>query len=314
MTLIEGAQTAVRTCLGVKKRENVLIITDPERRNIAEALFGASREVGAEVMAVQMMPRTRHGEEPPRIIAKIMKRADVIFMPTTYSLTHTQARKAANRSGARIASMPGITTDMMSNGGMTADFKEIARTIRRLSKVVKNTKKVHITTELGTDLTLSLAGRKWITDDTGICHKKGTFTNLPAGEIFIAPKEGTANGTLVIDGAFLEKVEPPARATIKDGNAVEIIRALKVRNMLDEVGKKGRNVAEFGIGMNPASKIIGNILEDEKKLGTIHIAFGDNSTFGGAVKCGVHIDGIILKPTVVLDNKRTILDKGELKV
>jgi leucyl aminopeptidase (aminopeptidase T) len=312
MTLIEGAKTAVLTCMGVKKREVVLIITDPERRNIAESLFAANKDVGANVMIIQMEPRTRHGEEPPRIIADAMKKADVIFAPTTFSLSHTQARKKASRSGARIASMPGITTEMMSTGGMTADFNKMARTIKRLSKIVKNTKSAHITTEAGTDLKLSLEGRKWITDDTGICYKKGSFTNLPAGEIFIAPKEGTANGTLVIDGAFQEKLDTPARIVIKNGAAVDIIRALKVRNILDEVGKKGRNVAEFGIGMNPAAKIIGNVLEDEKKLGTIHIAFGDNSPYGGNVKCGVHIDGIILKPTVVLDDKKTILDKGEL--
>ena len=71
---------------------------------------------------------------------------------------------------------------------------------------------------------------------------------------------------------------------------------------------------EFGIGMNPASKIIGNVLEDEKKLGTVHVAFGDNSTFGGNVKCGIHIDGIILKPTVVINDEKTILEKGELTV
>ena len=265
MTLIEGAKTAVLTCMGVKKREVVLIVTDPERRNIAESLFAANKDVGAKVMIIQMQPRTRHGEEPPRIIADAMKKADVIFAPTTFSLSHTQARKKASRSGARIASMPGITTEMMSTGGMTADFNKMARTIKRLSKVVKNTKSAHITTEAGTDLKLSLEGRKWITDDTGICHKKGTFTNLPAGEIFIAPKEGTANGTLVIDGAFKEKLDTPARIVVKNGLAVDIIRALKVRNILDEVGKRGRNVAEFGIGMNPAAKIIGNVLEDEKK-------------------------------------------------
>jgi leucyl aminopeptidase (aminopeptidase T) len=314
MTLMDGAKTAVETCMGVKKREVVLIITDPERRNIAEALFAANQNVGANVMVIQMQPRSRHGEEPPQIVASAMKKADVIFAPTSYSLSHTQARKKANRSGARIATMPGITTDMMSNGGMTADFKKIARTMKRVAKIVKNTKKAQITTEAGTDLTLSLEGRKWIVDDTGICHKKGTFTNLPAGEIFIAPKEGTAEGTLVIDGAFQEKLDTPARIVVKEGMAVDIIRALKVRNILDEVGKKGRNVAEFGIGMNPNSKIIGNVLEDEKKLGTIHIAFGDNSTYGGNVKCGVHIDGIILKPTVIFDDKKTILEKGELVV
>lgn len=314
MTLMDGAKIAVETCMNVKKREVVLIITDPERRSIAEALYAANQAVGARVLMIQMQPRSRHGEEPLEIVAEAMKKADVIFAPTTYSLSHTQARKKANRAGARIATMPGITTDMMSTGGMTADFNKIARTMKRLSKILKNTKMVHITTEPGTDLTLSTEGRKWITDDNGICHKKGSFTNLPAGEIFIAPKEGTANGVVVIDGAFQEKLETPARVTIKDGMAVDIIRALKIRNMLDEVGKKGRNVAEFGIGMNPAAKIIGNVLEDEKKLGTIHIAFGDNSTYGGNVKCGVHIDGIVLKPTVVLDKKTTILDNGELVV
>jgi leucyl aminopeptidase (aminopeptidase T) len=63
--------------------------------------------------------------------------------------------------------------------------------------------------------------------------------------------------------------------------------------------------------MNPMSKIIGNILEDQKALGTVHFGFGDNSTFGGEVKCDIHVDGMVLKPNVLIDGKE-IIKKGKI--
>jgi leucyl aminopeptidase (aminopeptidase T) len=310
---MDGARIAINNCMAIKKRESVLIITDPERHNIAQGLFDAVTEVGSEVILMSMKPRTRHGEEPPFIIAEAMKRVSAILAPTTFSLTHTQARKAATRYGARIATMPGITTEMMSRGGMTANFRQIARSIARVHRKIRGGKEVHITTELGTDLTMSLTGRRWVTEDDGLCHKKGSYTNLPAGEIFIPPLEGTTNGSLIIDGAFINRVEKPVRVKIVDGYATEIVNALEIKNQLSSVGKHAFNVAELGIGMNPKSKLMGNILEDEKMLGTIHIAFGDNSTFGGKIQCGIHLDGIVMKPTLTIDN-RVILENGELKV
>jgi len=311
MTLIDGARTAIKWCLRVKPRERVLIITDPEKKQIGEALFKAAEEQRAEAMCLKMLPRKKHGEEPPELVAEAMKHADVIIAPTTYSLSHTQARKAANKKGARIATMPGMTIPMMSKGGMTADFKAIEKKAEKIHKVIRRGKEVHITTALGTDLRFSIKGRKWI-KDTGILNTRGAFGNLPAGEIFIPPLEGTSEGVLFVDGSFLEKVTKPARIDIKDGFATKITNAQLVKKSLDSVGQKGRNVAEFGIGLNPAAKIIGNVLEDEKVLGTIHIAFGDNSTFGGKTQAGVHIDGIVKKPTVVVDDI-TLLDKGNLK-
>jgi leucyl aminopeptidase (aminopeptidase T) len=313
ISLIDGARIAINNCLGVKKRESVLIITDPARDNIAHALFEAAEEKGAEPVLMSMKPRTRHGEEPPSIVAMAMKRANVILAPTTFSITHTQARKAATRLGVRIATMPGITTEMMSKGGMTANFRKIARNISRLHRKIRGAKEAHITTELGTDLTLSLKGRRWVTEDNGLCYKKGSYTNLPAGEIFIPPLEDTANGTLIIDGAFVDKVEKPVRVKIENGFATEIVNAVDIRNELANVGKLAFNIAELGIGMNPKSRLIGNILEDEKILGTIHIAFGDNSTFGGKVQCGINISGIVMKPTLTIDNK-VILEEGILKL
>lgn len=308
--LIEGAKTAVKTCMNVKKGETVLIITDTEKERIGNALFQESSKI-TETILLKMLPRTRHGEEPPFPIAEIMKTVDVIFAPTKYSLSHTQARKIANKN-SRIATLPGITEDMFSSGGMTANFRDVEKAVKKLHKKIQNSKEVKITTKLGTDLTIITEGREWIADDTGICHKKGDFTNLPAGELFIAPVENKANGILFIDGAFGSKLEKEVKVIIENGFAKEFFGGEDIVKELDKRGKVGRNIAELGIGMNPNAKIIGNILEDEKVLGTCHIAFGDNSTFGGKTKAGIHIDGIVKKPTIVVDGK-TIMEDGGLK-
>jgi leucyl aminopeptidase (aminopeptidase T) len=312
MALIDGARTAIYTCMGVKKGEVVLILTDTEKEVIGEALYEMAKEAKAEAILVRMLPRTRHGEEPPRTIAEMMRHADVIVAPTQYSVTHTQARKRANRAGARIATMPGIIPKMMSSGGMTADFKEVEKGIKRLARVLEGTKTIRIITEIGTDLEVSVEGRKWF-KDTGICHKKGEFMNLPAGEVFIAPKEGTANGKLIIDGAFWEILDNPVAIDVKDGYAKRIVGTKEIAKQISKRGKEGRNVAEVGIGMNPKAKIIGNVLEDEKVMGTVHVALGDNSTFGGRCRAGIHVDGILKKPTLLVDDL-PIMEDGKLKV
>ena len=310
MALIDGAKTAVNTCLGVKKGEVVLIVTDTEKESIGRVLFEVAQEAKAEALLVTMEPRSRHGEEPPKTIAEMMRYADVIIAPTAFSLTHTQARKRANRAGARIATMPGIITKMMSSGGMTADFKEVRKGVNKLAKKLDGAKTVNILTKAGTDFQVSVEGRKWFRD-TGICHKNGEFMNLPAGEVFIAPKEGTAQGKVVIDGAFWDILEEPVTLDVKDGLAKRISGSKEIAKQVSKQGKEARNIAEVGIGMNPKAKIIGNVLEDEKVMGTVHVALGDNSTFGGKVKAGIHVDGIIKNPTFIADDK-VLMEDGKL--
>jgi aminopeptidase len=311
MALIDGARTAIYTCMGVKKGEFVLILTDTEKEAIGEALFEMAQEARAEAFIVKMLPRKRHGEEPPKPIAEMMRNADVVIAPTQFSVTHTQARKRANRAGARIATMPGIITKMMSSGGMTADFKVMEKGVKRLARILEGTKTIKIITEVGTDLEVSVEGRKWY-KDTGICHKRGEFMNLPAGEVFIAPKEGTANGKLIIDGAFWEILDNPVSIDVKKGYAHRITGTKEIAKQISRRGKEGRNIAEVGIGMNPKAKIIGNVLEDEKVMGTVHVALGDNSTFGGKCRAGIHIDGIIKNPTLLADDL-PIMENGKLK-
>jgi len=313
MTIEDGARNTIFTCLGVKKGERVLILVDSEKKKIGEAFFVAAVDSGAEAVMVKIMPSTRHGEEPPAPVAKLMTEFNAVAIATKYSMTHTQARRKATRAGARIVTMPGMTEQILSEGSMIADYNEIAKTILRVHGAIKGKKRVKITSIAGTNIEFDIRGRTWVTGDTGICQEKGDFITLPAGEIFIAPVEGSANGKLVIDGAFGKVLEEPVKVTIKKGIAEEFDGGEDIVIELDKRGKDARYVAEFGVGMNPTAKIVGLEIEDEKALGTVHIAFGDNSTFGGKISCGIHISGVIKEPTVTLDDNTVLLDKGTLK-
>lgn len=255
-----------------------------------------------------MLPRTRHGEEISLPVAEAMKNSDVVIAPTTFSLTHTQAKINARKAGARVASMPGVTEKMMAQGGMTADYNKINELAIELNKKFENTKKIKVLTDSGTDITFDLEGCKWHMD-TGICLEPGCSSNLPAGELYIAPKD--ASGVFVVDGSMsgFGLLDSPLEFTVNNRYVTDIRgkNARKLNLILDKAGIKARNIAEFGIGINPEAKLIGNVLEDEKVAGTVHIALGDNSTFGGDVIAGIHLDGIIKKPELFVDGERFIL-------
>lgn len=297
----------LKASLGIKKSETVLIVTDDDKLKIAQAIERAAKKISSEVLMLKMAPRPQHAEEPPKAVSEAMNHSDVVIIPTTKSLSHTGARKAACKAGARVASMPGITQQMFRRGGLTADYTKVKSISESVAKRLTKAKEVRIKTRAGCDFTASLTGRKGVAD-TGILKKKGDFGNLPAGEGFIAPREKKSQGTLVFDGSFagLGVLTKPIRVIIKKGKAVKIEgEGGKLKKMLTN----GDNIAEVGIGTNPRAKLIGTVLEDEKVMGTVHVAFGDNHTFGGKIKANVHLDGIIKRPDIYLDNKK-IMENG----
>ena len=308
-TMSHGANK-VMECYGVKSGEKVLIVADTSTpASIGKSLFEAARNLGCEVILMTMHPRTHHGEEIPLPVAEAMKTSDVVIAPTTFSLTHTQAKINACKAGARVASMPGITEEMMSQGAMTADYNKIMEIAIGLDKKLENVKKIRVVTDSGTDIVFDLEGCKWRMD-TGICYELGCSSNLPAGELYVAPKD--ANGVFIVDGSMSSFgiLDSPLEFTVKDRYVTDIRgkHAQKLNSILDKVGERARNIAEFGIGINPEARLIGNVLEDEKVKGTVHIALGDNSGFGGDVVAGIHLDGIIKEPELFADGKRFVLN------
>jgi leucyl aminopeptidase (aminopeptidase T) len=248
---------------------------------------------------------TDNAQEPPPKIAKAMKAADVALLVTKFSLSHTKARKAACQAGARIASLPGINVGMIKRT-LTGDYGQINKLSKRLAAILTKGKRVSITSPGGTKLTLNISGRKAIADD-GNLTKKGSFGNLPAGEAFLAPQEGTTNGVLVVDGSLAEiKLDRPLTVTIKDGIITDLSggkAVAKFRKAILAAGPKAKVVAELGIGTNPQAIVSPEVLEAEKVLGTCHIAFGNNVGFGGKNDAPFHSDGVVLNPTIKIDGQ-----------
>lgn len=313
MSLEESAKIAVEVAMGVNENETVLIICDKKGRNIGYTLLKAGR-IAKEAILIEMSERDSHGEEPPPLIANALQSANVALIPTTMSMSHTKARKAASKKGVRIATLPGITEDMMERA-LRVDYKEMEFLSKKYANLLSNSNKVEIQTEKGTNLSFSIEGREGH-PDTGICHNPGDFSNLPAGEAYIAPVERTSSGTLIIDGSLAGYglLNSPLQIKIEDGFITELNGdgADFLKELYKKFGKNAWNVAELGIGTNPKAIITGKVLEDEKVRGTIHIAFGDNSTFGGKVEVDSHIDGVIKNPTLIFDN-RVIIFEGNLK-
>jgi len=235
----------------------------------------------------------------------LMKTPDALFILTSWSLSHTAARRNASETGVRIASMPKVTEFSFTEGGLTADYREVKRLTDIMSKKLENAKKVRIISNNGTDFTADVESREWIKDD-GMIHEKGSFHNLPAGETAVAPLEGTSQGIIVIDKmAFYGE---GIRYTVENGFAEKIQGSERLKKEVNKVGRLARNIAEIGIGTNPKARIIGNILEDEKVFGTVHIAIGNSLSLHGKVDVPLHIDGIILKPTLEVDGEFLIKD------
>jgi leucyl aminopeptidase (aminopeptidase T) len=312
--LSKAAQIAVNNCLAVKKGEFVLVITDQPLRKIGYAFWEAAKEVGSEAMLLEILPRSTNGEEPPEPVAKLMKDFDVLIIPTSKSMSHTKARRDACETKARCATLPGIIEDTMIRT-LNADYNEIAQRSIKVADMVNGGKTAKVTTPAGTNITISIEGRTCHAD-TGLVHKPGDFSNLPAGEAYIAPVEGSANGVIMVDGAMIGKVKKPIKIVVKDGLATEISgdqAAKELEKMIEPFGEAGRNVAELGIGTNHKARIVGSVLEDEKVLGTVHMALGDNKSMGGNVSVPSHLDGILLKPTLWIDDK-IIMEDGVLKI
>lgn len=289
--------------MGLQQHETLLIVTDSQTPHpITRSFFDAGCTLGDETLLACMQPRSTHGAEPPESIAAAMKQADVVLAPTTKSLTHTRARRQACEAGARIATMPGLSVEMMHSGGLLADYQEIRRRSEALLAQLEGAAEIHVTSPHGTDITFDVSKRDWKAD-TGIAKERGDYTNLPAGEVFIAPL--SAEGIFVVDASMggLGVLEEPLEFTVKKGYVTHIKGrgAEQLTSLLDSSGSKAYNVAELGIGLNPCARIIGVVLEDEKVEGSVHIALGNNAFFGGDVDVGVHLDGVMRNCTVYAD-------------
>jgi leucyl aminopeptidase (aminopeptidase T) len=311
---LAGAAATAVDCLGVAPGERVAVVYTPDCRSIGLAIAAAAEDRLAVVEQREFeQPGSR--SEPPAEVVAALDGADVVFAATHFSLSHTAARIAATERGARIASLPGVSDEIFARAVAT-DYVRMSLDGDEIARLLTAADRCHITCPHGTDLTLHLEGRDGRNDD-GNLRGPAAFGNLPAGEGYIAPLEHVGGGTLVIDGSIAGYglLEDPLRLTIVDGLIVEAegSAAAWLLDTLGPAGGNGRRLAELGIGTNPAARVTGSIIDDEKVRGTAHVAFGTSTGVGGVNQAGVHIDGVLLTPTIRIGGF-VVAQDGELLV
>lgn len=244
---------------------------------------------------------------------------DVVVALSNNSTSHTRFRALVNAAGGRFASLPNFDPEMFFTS-MRVDWNALAQRTGRLAADVNNAVVVEVTTPNGTSMRIGKEGRIAEGDD-GLLTAPGSFGNLPAGEVYLAPLEGTSEGVMVLDYAPTRKLASPVTLVVKGGNVVEVRgeepHARKLEAKFAE-SPLNRNIAELGIGTNDRATRPDNILEAEKILGTIHIALGDNSGFGGTVSTPFHEDYVFYQPTLTAimpdGSRKVLLDEGKLQI
>ena len=304
-TFEEVSHIVWKECLDAKPGEKALVVCDPEgeRLEIGRALLKSGSKI-CDCRLMKMKPTGMAGREPAPEVAKAMLGYDIIIAPTEFSITHTSASMKARKAGARVATMPGITRDMFLRA-IPVNYMEMDKVNRKLQEILRRGSNVRVTSKAGTDISMEIMPGRKALNDNGLIRNPGNLDNLPGGEVAIAPKEGSSNGTIVFDlTSFFDKTKGIFRVDVRDGLAVRC-ESKGLWDIISNV-ENGTNLAELGIGTNPKARITGIILEDEKVKGTAHIAFGTNASLGGTVQTSVHLDSVFNKPTIEVDGKAII--------
>ncbi len=324
MVMREIARNALTHVLGAKPGERILVVTDEQRIEIGNAFYEASDQLKLEGRLFVLGDHERPLDSIPHDLQRAMEGADVMVNVFVAYPEETPFRiimlEKAVEGNARVGHGPGITDDMMLKGAMRVDFEALNAIGDEMLQRVKGAVRAHVTSPAGTDLWLTLRGREF---DTDVRINPGTLGNLPNGELWVAPIETEAQGTLVCDGSIgdLGPVTEPVTIEVvagritsilgEDGSLVERVRELT------SVDEQGAVVGELGFGINPAARIVGIMLEDEKVAGTTHVAFGNNIDMpGGQNSSSTHREFLIREASLSIEfddgQTRDIIRDGHL--
>lgn len=314
-----GMKQLLTSITHLKENEKVLVVTDDNTLDIGEFVYKHAKRFFNTTM-ICMSPRSGHGEEPPEAVRVAMLECDVIFGATTMSMYHTRARVDGTKQGIfRWVGMQDYAFHMFEEGGLTADFDEVAAVINRVSEHYQGDV-FRLTGPGGTDMTCSIKEREPVFD-YGTSRTPGSASFPPNAEVALGPVEGTANGVLVFDGSIphplINLVDEPVVCKVENGYITEITggeEADILRKILNEYDDPSvYNVAELGLGLNKLNVLCGRMAPDEGSFGNIHIGIGKNLNFGGKIDSPLHMDLLIKTVTINIDGRKIMKD-GELLV
>lgn len=305
----------IHTCMGLQRGEKIIFIMDEPLSHARNALLTEAAKASPSELWSYTFPNAARpfSEYPPQLLTTATQMDVVVLLlasldPVKEHPALHAANQAIMKSNAR-AGLGVFIDQSILDRELSADYEQIAAFTSALAERLHGSSSARVTTSLGTDLRMSLAGREWRTD-TGILRGQNVFGNLPAGETYIAPIEDSAEGLLVVDKCFPGMLlSEPVRMRFEKGRVTHIeggAGAEFLEKAISQHGDAARVIAELGVGTNPLARLQGNIITDEKVLGTIHVAIGRNTHMGGNNIATTHIDGVVGQPTLEIDGKMLI--------
>ena len=317
--MMPGALKIMTQCAAVKPGENVVIACDTNKLRLGEVLAAAAYAVAGKPVIVMFPPTGAHGTQVPKPVVAACAQSDVFFFPTTWSMTHTDARVEAIKNGARGSTMCEVTEDCLCTGGILANYEENDRVARKLGAILSKTKTIRITSPTGTDISGDVTGRP-VQYETGLFRERGQFAALPNSEINISPIEGSTEGIIVGDVRLMGYGvvrDEPVMIRVGEGKVVDVKGGKPAEYLKHTLASFNNptayNLAEFAMGLNPFCRTYATNLEDLGKLGFAHHGIGSNYAIGGKVLAPCHID-VIYRDAIVEFDDKVVLDKGEVTI
>jgi leucyl aminopeptidase (aminopeptidase T) len=323
-SILSAASGALEHLFGLSTNDKVLILTDDFSTSVADAFHKASVKKGCIVDSYKIENNKRPLQEIPAELENLLPGKTIVLniikaYPEEIPFRIKWIFRVEENKLIKMGHMPGITEEMMFNS-VSVDFGKMKETASNLIEKLEDAVRLHITTDAGTDVFLGIAGRKFI-GDIGVVP--GKMCNIPCGEIYCAPLETEANGVIVFDASIgdIGLLKEPLKVYVTGGRITKFESSdsgmVKRITEFTDVDEEARVIGELGIGVNPGARITGNMLEDEKSLGTAHIAFGNNADFpgGGKNNSKIHRDYLFYHPSVEVcytdDSKKFLIKHGQ---
>ncbi len=343
MDAIQGAHACCIDYADVKKGEKVLILTDTKAdQRKTEVVAYVCREVGAEVTIMIMKVRELPNQEPPVAVTEAMKASDMVFANLYYTVSHTDARFAANKAGTRYLGMYDSSIDGLASEGARFPAEIIFEVSKKVAQQWWNGKTIRITCDKGTDISAkitdplnNIAGFRSSGSPLGQVHWFGKKEDFPdknykllfgnfAGGFGVQGlwPAWTAEGVIYFDCAhtFPGRLRTPLKYTVEKGKVVKFEGDSEqvefFEGIVKRFGPDAAHLAEFMIGLNPKARIFlddPTHMEAHRHAGCLHCAIGQSVDVKRTVSPGIHLDNLIIKPTVMIDDQICV-DKGKLMV
>lgn len=312
--LDQVATRAVRDYLGVRKTEQVVILVDGGTSpSIPVALAAAVSAAEAEPVVINITRRAFSGTELPKAVLAAVTSADVVISACSRSPYHSSLKTLAQEAGVRgTLNSPPEEAGWVA-GAMTVDFRDLRPAAAALRNILSEGSRARVRSPVGTDLTMSIAGRSAVGWLCGIAAEPSQTVAWPGGEVSLPPVEGSAEGQVVVQVAMTDigAVSEPLVWTVNRGLCVKIDGGEEAEHLREAIRgvPDATNIGELGIGINPAARLVADITEAKKRRGTAHIALGDSANgYGGNVSCALHLDGLVPDVTVEIDDQVIVAD------